>query len=715
MLNLSVDECRTIDAELEKTLAWAQVRTAEAEQLAFDATRLLSCTEDRFKDLKNQHFFKRCWGRFSGKTGEVERTNTNDLIQMQKMSFRYLNLLQERDLLLGHAMLSLKNNLLSLAIKETETRNMIQLLAEKTLDRFERLESRVDQLEMSVNIQGWLLTLEERSYTQKFPSSYLRMLRLVNDFYGYKKDNWNYQDLLFMRSALRQCDLIPEQHINMDGLIDGLIDEIYETGFDQYQNLLVQWKPASVENYTEFILDNISCQVGATLHGLVYQYVDRMEIVEELKEELAISEKDALKRLLKKAITKLNVDLEVQIPLAEIVFEIFGYMRLAEKLMGEVEQEKEVKSSPEVKIFKEPESSSMPEEKPPLTRDIKSARINCELLTDLPFNPNDVLDFAYGDKFWLLYTKTGGGKIKFYSSQDGREWKQAEIQINDVDCWHRPNLIKYENDTWLLITDHSFHYSEDGMTWHSREANNINNSVGELKNVFFYNNYWVFVTEKEKCFSYTENVLFWKKQKTRSFYVQVFYRSTSLKGTCEMWHELSNFSKNRAYISELCNCNSGKVILASFGYAEWYIDNDDPYIHCGVYCFFPEQGWIKTICATNKMKGLRNNLFLEFNNKFMMIPNNGNHIVLSTNGVEWEPIEIKNFSIDYGLIVKNVVFLFDKWRKDKLFVSADANSFFEIPWNSKGDLDRIKTDGKIILSMIQMSSEKYLQIGRLDY
>ena len=105
-------------------------------------------------------------------------------------------MLQEQQMMTAHSLLALKNNLVTLAIKEEETRKLVGLLAERTLQRFQDLEKRVDQLEISQNLQGWLLTLEDRGYDVNYPTPYLRMLKIINDFYGYKSDGWNYNDML---------------------------------------------------------------------------------------------------------------------------------------------------------------------------------------------------------------------------------------------------------------------------------------------------------------------------------------------------------------------------------------------------------------------------------------------------------------------------------------------------------------------------------------
>lgn len=336
MSNLSMTQAeeKSIDSKVEQMMDWAKSCQVEAEQLALDSARLMACATDRLDRLSKQGFYKRCWSRFNGEAGAMERANVNDVIQMQKMAFRYVNMLQEQQLLMAHSLLSLKNNLNSLAVKEEETRNLIAMLAQRTLERFEQLESRVGKLETSSNLHDWLFTLEERDYEEKIPTGYMRLLRVINDFYEIKNDNWNNNDLMFMRKAIRTVGLNPKQKLSINNFIDKLADEIQssEVGFDAYDKAITMFAPDGIENYSQFAIDNISSPVFASLHGLNTQYRDKMDAVEALQDSLSISTSDALKTLLRQSIKGMNVNLDYEFPLAETAIEILGCLRLVDKL-----------------------------------------------------------------------------------------------------------------------------------------------------------------------------------------------------------------------------------------------------------------------------------------------------------------------------------------------------------------------------------------------
>ena len=69
------------------------------------------------------------------------------------------------------------------------------------------------------------------------------------------------------------------------------------------------FQPEGIANYSKYVVDNISSPVFVSMHGLKTQYVDRLDIVEELQDEMNISMSEALKRLLRRSIANMNVNL----------------------------------------------------------------------------------------------------------------------------------------------------------------------------------------------------------------------------------------------------------------------------------------------------------------------------------------------------------------------------------------------------------------------
>ena len=166
MFDYGTTELATIDENLEPKLAWAKTRFDEVEQLALDSARILSCTEDRLQEYTSQGFFKRCWTKLSGKQGAVDRANQRDLVEMQKIGWRYINLLSDRDMLLAHTMITLKNSLVTLYVEEEKTRAKIRDMAEMLRFRYEALGDRMAAVEATQRIHGWLLTIDTLDYDE---------------------------------------------------------------------------------------------------------------------------------------------------------------------------------------------------------------------------------------------------------------------------------------------------------------------------------------------------------------------------------------------------------------------------------------------------------------------------------------------------------------------------------------------------------------------
>ena len=342
-MNYSMTEAETreIDSVVEQMINNLQRNQALTEQMALDSVRLLSCTEDNYKKLQNQGFFKRCWSRMSGAAGKLERENTHSLIEMQKIGYRYINMLQQNQLLAAHSILTLKNNLNALAVKDVETQKLIADLANATNERFLALERRLDECETNANLHGWLLTLEERELDTLYPTPHIRMLEVINQFYQNKSDNWNNNDLLFMKKALRTVGIDPKQIYSIKDFISSLMKEIIsEKQFNLYEEELNRYTGS---DNSQFIIEEISSPIFATMHSVKSQYEDRMESVNALIEidALKISPLDAITKILYKKIEGLNVNIEYASPLAESAIEILGSMRLANLLEKEKTEEKE--------------------------------------------------------------------------------------------------------------------------------------------------------------------------------------------------------------------------------------------------------------------------------------------------------------------------------------------------------------------------------------
>lgn len=533
-LAITATEEKQLDSQVEQMMDWAKSRQAEAEQLALDSARLMACSTDRVDRLKKQGFFQRCWNRFTGKAGEMERANVSDIIQMQKISFRYVNMLQEQQVLMAHSLLSLKNNLYSLAVNEEETRNLIGLLAQRTLERFENLESRVDQIEISTNLQGWLLGLEERDYDEKIPTENMRLFRVINDFYGIKNDNWNYNDLIFMRKAIRTVGINPKKKLSLNTFIDNLTDEIQSdgVGFEAYGKAIAQYQPKSIDNYSKYVLDNISSPVFVSLHALKTQYMDRLDIVEELEDEMNISTSEALKRLLRRSIANMNVDLDYEFPLAETAIEILGCLRLAEKLVNGSESNGKALPEQNQELQLNEASSTIPaldqKERNIITAEqYKKIDINKLTLNDWKDEQPEECGFPFiydiifaNDRFFALGLSPSK-KLVIRTSTDLKNWEPSLVNGPEIDSDYTPKFKLI--DGLLMGFCGNYLITSDDLT-----SFNIYKMNDDIVDAYYSGGTWYILCPEEHDYSYTKSGVIFDSTKTATYTSFVIYYGSSL-------------------------------------------------------------------------------------------------------------------------------------------------------------------------------------------
>lgn len=331
MFDISVSECGAIDATLEGKLAWAKAGKAEAEQLALDASRLLCCTENRLEEYAGQGFFKRCWFTLSGKTGALERANQADLVGMQKHAWRYINLLQERDLMLAHSMITVKNNLMTLAVDKDDMKQEITRLADKVYDRFIALDERIKDIEVSQNIHAWLLTIEAKDYDEKYPDN-IRLLRVISDFYTLKPNAWTVTELQYLRKAIKDVGLSPKKKINISSFVNGIIGEIDASGYQTFSNIMSSGEVSDLDS--EFIMDNISAPAFSSLHQIKDHYTSSSRVIRSLQKKLEISHAEAIQHVLADFIEEAGIDTSQEVPLHDLATELLSCLSLACRLSG---------------------------------------------------------------------------------------------------------------------------------------------------------------------------------------------------------------------------------------------------------------------------------------------------------------------------------------------------------------------------------------------
>lgn len=138
------------NTRLASLIEHARKKKAFSQQLALDASKLLTASEERLDKIKDAGFFKRCWYSFSGKKQEVINQNSSDLVTMQHFAWHYLKELQEQNLIKAQSIATIRNNLSTTNELLYETKEFLG----KAIDKIQNVDDRVSLNEWALNIKA---------------------------------------------------------------------------------------------------------------------------------------------------------------------------------------------------------------------------------------------------------------------------------------------------------------------------------------------------------------------------------------------------------------------------------------------------------------------------------------------------------------------------------------------------------------------------------
>lgn len=319
-----------IESEVNMNLAmeWAKENEAQANQLAVDSSMLLCCVGERMDTLRKQDFFQRCWNTFNGKNADLERANINDLFGMQKTAVKFIANLQKRSLITANCIISIRDQLNTLALREVETRylleeqgeklgdlynnvaelhheidevrTMICKLAEKINARLSTIECRLFNVEMSTQMHGWLIRLSELHYEKQYPSTLIRMMQVTNEFYQIRNGNFKNDDIYILNKALRSVGINPDATISLEEFVDLLISELwqYDMLFRSYPEQLYKNAPKNISSYSNFVVTNISYSIFNFMHLVNIKYPSAANNARIISRKFDTDEKEAIKGII---------------------------------------------------------------------------------------------------------------------------------------------------------------------------------------------------------------------------------------------------------------------------------------------------------------------------------------------------------------------------------------------------------------------------------
>lgn len=223
---LDGSELAAINGLVEKHRANVTV----TQQLAMDASRLVTASQERLARQSEAGFFKRLAHAISGKTSENQALNQADMLQMQRFAWHYLQQLQQQNLITAQSIAVIRNNLGTMNDMIIETRDFL----EQAIDR---IDQRLRHVENNTNFSNWALNIEASKRRFAPIPKNLLVLRLSYDFLHQHpgamltgRDVGNY-----LVTTLEKLGVNCDEPVRLLDFINDLIDQIGLVGLDQYR------------------------------------------------------------------------------------------------------------------------------------------------------------------------------------------------------------------------------------------------------------------------------------------------------------------------------------------------------------------------------------------------------------------------------------------------------------------------------------------------
>ncbi|WP_417522003.1 hypothetical protein [Marinobacter sp.] len=434
------------ELEAVKSLASKhKANSAFTQQLALDASRLVTSSRERLSKQSEAGFFKRFASVISGKTREQQLLNQSDILQVQKLAWHYLQQLQEQSLITAQSIAVIRNNLGTMNEYIIETRDFLEQAVDK-------IDQRLQHVENNTNLNSWALNIESNKRRLKSTPKTFLALRLTYDFIN------SHQDLLltereinnYLITTLERLGINCDEEIKLLDFIIELIDQLELTGIDQYRKII----ELSFDEHTltsDYIQKNIS---GTGFNALYFLSENYEKIYDLTSDSELCNSDDAREKIISKFFGNEYSSLTVNYDTRNLIFEVISGSQLAidiykeEHGLNAVESEINEEVQPEIITL----ISSLPTiEKHTLldSEDTKDFSQTYLSLLALCFESSNSVNNLVCEFVAQLAEKTG-------TPEPLNEFKKLADNSN-IDNYYRDVLLNLLDDdnkkyTWLIDT-----------------------------------------------------------------------------------------------------------------------------------------------------------------------------------------------------------------------------------------------------------------------
>ena len=214
IINAIDDDKFLINKSIENAIQIFREDKFVINKLVFDSIELLASAEEAQRELKSKNFMQSFLGVITGANNKLRDKISNNLIQSHYLAELTLKKLMEEHLVSLDLIYSINRKLNLIRENLSGDINNLYSIIESYV---ESTNKRINNLEANDKFFKWFLTLPDRefngcSYIQLDNLS--KLVCLARDFFDKTKKNWDDDDLLLLKGALRKLDINPNDKIN---------------------------------------------------------------------------------------------------------------------------------------------------------------------------------------------------------------------------------------------------------------------------------------------------------------------------------------------------------------------------------------------------------------------------------------------------------------------------------------------------------------------
>lgn len=307
---LDASEQETVEA----LVAQHRNNTALTQQLAVDASRLITCSEERLKQQAESGFFRRFASAFTGKSRQSQLQNHVDTLHMQKFAWHYLKQLQQQNLINAQSIAVIRNNLGTMNEYIIETREFL-------FQAVDKINRRLIRVENNTSFHQWSLNIEANKRRFKSMPKALLVLNLAYDFMrSHPGVALTAQDINHLIVTLEKLDVDCDEEVELLGFIIDLIDQIEATSIERYRAVIeLSFEEHVADSY--FIQKNIS---GLAFNSLYYLSDEYDRIINMISDGDVCDSDEKRERIISRFFDKAFSGLDTQYRMRDLIEEIIG-------------------------------------------------------------------------------------------------------------------------------------------------------------------------------------------------------------------------------------------------------------------------------------------------------------------------------------------------------------------------------------------------------